>query len=396
MTNQLNFGNSAELLRANGYVPAACSEGGKPMGPWAVRQHAFHKYPENDPLPVAVLTAVPAPRSEHDPVQNPKATWLATVRVNVRDEVAADVAAVIAKYIGAAKCPVHVADDGSLLCVFRTGELFGSIRTDAWREPDFAHVDAGPSFIPLEGNWRDALDLLDVQRAELPELDHAKGEALISDVNRVLQDHAPPVEPPAPFVPRPLLQPGQRLLYGNTRAMNALREHGFSPSPVRWGQQEVERDGYSDSNGFWHFNCDLSNHGVGVALKGLVTLKSVWGFREDVDAAIRALGPCVIRSVAGDDTRRLYLFRCSYGADEDIYAPNAHIAVRRRGVIVLTGTEKDGREYEWDRDVLTVRADELAAFESHDAQRLRRALESLPPPDYSKVAPAPKRRKAAS
>jgi hypothetical protein len=76
----------------------------------------------------------------------------------------------------------------------------------------YARVDAAPSFIPLEGNWRDGLDLLDVP---------------------------------------------------------------------------------------------LDEHGVGFALKGLVTLETVTRFRTDVDEAIRAIGPCLVRTVAGDEPRRL-------------------------------------------------------------------------------------------
>jgi hypothetical protein len=392
--DQLNFGNSAALLRANGYVPAACSESGKPIGPWAIRQHAFDKYPENDPLPVAVLTAAPAPRSEFDPVQNPKATWLALLCVKVRDELAADVAALTAKYVGTAKCPVRIGDD-ALLYVFRTGELFGRVQTSPGHQPDHAAVEAGPSFIPLNGNWRAGLDLLDVKRAELPELDHVKAEALIGEINAILCERAPPVEPPAPRVPRPLLEPGQKLLWGNWRAMDALRENGFSLLPIRWGQQTPERNGYADFAGNWHYNDPLDQHGVGLTLAGLATVEIITRFRHDVDAAIQAVGPCLIRTVSGDETRRLYVFRnSSSGADQAIYSPNVHAIVRRRGVVVLSGVDEDGRQYEWNRDMLTARVEELAALESFDAQRLQRALERLPPVDY--INAVPKRRKVSA
>lgn len=144
----------------------------------------------------------------------------------------------------------------------------------------------------------------------------------------------------------------------------------------------------------WMFPAQM-NGGAGRLLKGLVTLETTTRFRADVDAAIRAIGPCLVRTVAGDERRRLYVFRCSpSGADETIYSPNVHVTVRRRGVVVLSGTDEDGRTYEWNREVLTVRVAELAAFEAHDGRRLQHVLERLPPTDYTNAAPAPKRRKA--
>ncbi len=37
---------------------------------------------------------------------------------------------------------------------------------------------------------------------------------------------------------------------------------------------------------------------------------------------------------------------------------------------MLSGTDEDGRTYQWDRDVLTITANELGTFEQHDGKRL--------------------------
>lgn len=393
--NQLTFRDTHALLAAGGYAPAPLGDNGKPLGPFAVQQIAYHKYATNDELPVAVISGVPAPRNEHDPVQNHRSTWLATLTVSVRDDLVSKVDAIIAKYIGAAKCPVRIADDGSTLRVFQlAGDLFSTIGTHLAHDPDFVRVESAAGFAPVNGDWRNGISLMDVFRSELPELDHERAQRLIGELNDLLDAHVPPVEPPAPFVPRPLLEPGQRLLYGNTRAMQELREHGFQPVPVRWGQREAEHDGYSDFMGHWHYNGDVAEHGVGINLKGFALLEFVGRYRADVDEAIRSMGTCLIRTAAGDGCP-VYLFRCDQGgASENIYSPNAHVHARRVGLIVLSGTDDKGRAYQWDRDVLTVKASELATFERNDAQRLQRILEPLPlATDYSKASG--KRRKTA-
>jgi hypothetical protein len=380
---QLTFRDIAPLLKANGYAPAPLADNGKPLGPFAVMQVAYSRYATNDDLPAAVLTAVPAPRNEHDPVQDHRCTWLATLAVKVRDELVKEVDAIVAKYIGKAKCPVRVADDGSTLRVFRlAGELFSTVTTDYAHDPHFARVESAAAFVPVNGTWVGGINLLDVMRDELAELDHGRAQQLIGELNALLHAHAPRSEyvlPPP--VPRPLLEPGQKLLYGNRRALAALRENGFQPLPVRWGQDDVERDGYSDFMGGWHYNVPLDNHGVGINLSGFALLEFVGvTFRADADEVIRAMGACPIRRVIGDQNpvSVAYLFRCDQSPkNETLYGPVvAH--VRRTGLLVLSGEDTYGRAYQWDRDLLTVKANELPALEPHDAQRLQRALEALP------------------
>jgi hypothetical protein len=297
--------------------------------------------------------------------------------------------AIIAKCAGEAKRPVRIADDGSVVHVFKlVGELFPRLSIHPVHEPDFARVESA-GFVPVNGSWRDDMSLVDVLRHELAELDHERAQRLIAELDALLDAHAAPVAPPAPYIRRPLLERGQRLLYGNTRAMDALREHGFRPVPVRWGHDDVERDGYNDFLGHWHYNADVSEHGVGISLKGFALVEFVTRFRADVDHAIRAMGVCLVRTA--DDDHPAYLFRCDQGGgDGTIYSPNAPLRVRRIGVTVLSGADVEVRAYKWSRDVLTVMASDLSAFEVHDAKRLERTLESLPATDYSNT---PKRRK---
>jgi hypothetical protein len=146
----------------------------------------------------------------------------------------------------------------------------------------------------------------------------------------------------------------------------------------------------------WHYTVALDNHGVGISLKGLVAIE--WTpRRQDVDAVIRAIGPCLVRTVKDDEAqRRVYLFRAERGwRDEDIQTHHAGLGVRRSGLIVLSGSDEAGREYVWDRDTLQAHTAELATFEHYDTARLLSALEQLPAPDYSKGR-APKREKAAA
>lgn len=392
--NELTFGNSAALLRANGFAPIPLGDSGKPLGPVYVTQVDFARNPSNADLPVAVVTSVPMPQGPHAPIQNAAETWLATITVSVRDDVQADIDAIVKRYTGAAKCPVRLAD-GEALYVFKlAGDRFSTLATAYSHQPDTVRVESAASFVPLNGEWSNGISLLDVFRNELPPLSRDHAQALIDEVDRLLSDRAPRVDyTPPPVAPRPLLQPGQRLLFGNARAMDALREHGFQPFPVRFGQQEAERDGFSDSNGRWHYNVDVSEHGVGINLRGFALIEFGGRFRADVDELVRSFGPCLVRTVRGDD-RPVYLFKCMQGGrDESLFSPNVHMRVRRGGLAVLSGADEDGRTYQWDRDVLTVTASELGTFEQHDGKRLERMLEALPPADYSKATG--KRRKSA-
>jgi len=395
--NELTFGNSSQLLRQNGFAPIPLGTPDlRPLGPVHVLQIDWTRNPDYADAPVAVLTSVPPARSPESPVQNAQDTYLATVTVSVRPELAADIDAIVKRYVGDGRVPVRIAD-GEAVYVFKlAGERFSTIATGYGNQPDSVRVESAASVVLLNGQWKDGISLLDVFRNELAPLSRDHAQALVDEANRLLDARAPVVDYfPPPRVPRPLLQPGQTLRYGNDRAMDVLRENGFSkPLPVRWGQQEAEKDGYVDSVGNFHFNVDVSEHGVGINLKGFALIEFGSRFRADVDELLRSFGPCLVRTAAGDD-RPVYLFRSDQGGgDETLNGPNAFVHVRRLGLIVLSGADDKGRAYAWDRDVLTVKSDELATFELHDGKRLQRVLEALPPADHSKGTG--KRRKAAA
>lgn len=390
---ELTFSNSAALLAANGFAPIPLGSNGQPLGPVYVLQTNWARFPVYAEAPVAVLTTVPAATNAHAPVQNAPDTWLAVVRVSVREELKTHVDEIVKRYTGTAKCPVRVAG-GEALYVFKlAGDRFSTLATAFSHQPDSVRVESAASFVALNGEWVDGISLLDVFRSDLPPLalDHA--QALIYELNRLLDERAPPASYfPPPVVPRPLLEPGQRLLYGNRRAMDALREHGFPPVPVRWGQHEAEKAGYSDANGRWHYTVPVDEHGVGISLRGFALIEFGGRYRAEVDEAVRSMGTCIVRSAAGDDCP-VYLFRCSAGTDQPLYSPAAFLRVRRTGLAVLSGADSAGREFQWDRDILRVGVNELTTFEPHDGQRLQRVLEALPIADDSKVS---KRRKSAA
>jgi hypothetical protein len=392
--DQLTFGNAAALLRANGFAPIPLGDDGKPLGPVYVTQTDWVRFPSYADSPVAVLTSSPMASGPHAPIQNAADTWLVTVAVSVRHEVKADIDAIVKRYAGAAKSPVRVTDDEALYVFKLAGARFSTLATAYGHQPDAVRVESAASFVPVNGDWANGISLLDVFRDDLAPVSRDHAQALIDEVDRLLADRAPRVEYfPLPVAPRPLLQSGERLTFGNSRAMDALREHGFQPVAVRWGQQHAEKDGFSDANGRWHFNCDVSEHGVGINLRGFALIEFTGRFRADVDEAIRSMGACLVRTARGDD-RHAYLFHSSQGGtDETLYSPNVHVCVHRTGLVVLSGADEDGRTYQWDRDVLTITANELGTFEQHDGKRLERMLEALPPADYSKATA--KRRKSA-
>jgi hypothetical protein len=322
------------------------------------------------------------------------ATQLATLTVTVRAELLGVVDGLIKQHLGEARCPAKVGPDGSRVYVFRAeGHLFASVCTSVGYDGS-VRVDAGPGFIALNGEWVDGTDLLDVRRAELAPMDLVGAQALIAKLDKLLEAHtAPPPQIPR-YVPRPLLEPGQRLLWSNTRALDAMRRNGFAGLvPVRWGEKSAERDGYSDAVGNFHYNVRISEHGVGVELKaaGLVALQPVTAtFRDDVDEAIRSLGPYMV--VRAGEQQATYLLRTRGGAAEEmVHSPATSITVKRRGLIVLSGAV-DGHEVQMSPDLLTVKVQELASFEAWETENLRRALESLPPITEYK---APKRKKSA-
>ncbi|MGH8238250.1 MAG: hypothetical protein ACREXP_14695 [Steroidobacteraceae bacterium] len=368
--NELTFGTCAQLLAANSYAPIPLGDSGKPLGAVYVTQVDWSRYPEHADALVAVLTSVPAARNDQAPVQDAAATWLATVTVPVGD---AEIDAIVKRYIGKSKAPVRVAD-GVALYVFKLagdGDRFSTITTGY---SDTVRADGANSFIALNGQWKDGLSLLDIQRRELAPLSCDQAQALVAAIGQLLADRAPPAPVAPPFVPRPLLQPGESLRWKHTRALDQIRENGFrNLLPVKVGTDQAERDGFSDANGRFHYQCALDEHGVGLSLRGVFVVVEYGGRRDDVHALIRSFGPALVR----DD--RLYLFSADQsGKDETLCSPAGHLRVYRSGLVVLSGADDQGRAYQLSQDLLSVKASDLPRFEPHDGQRLERMLQALP------------------
>lgn len=448
----ITFANTGPLLRAAGYAPAPCDENtGLPMGPFAARQWPYDKHPGHDEFPVAVLTCLPPARNELEN-QNYRDTWLVTVRVSVRAELVAQVDALVKRHAGKARCPVLLGDDGPVY-VFRATGLPGasdampatldnwagpgmSVRTDGNCAPDHVTVEVAPSYLPVgRGSWRDGVDLLSIARAELPELTPANADALVKEVNALLDKHAPPVVVRAPYAPKPLLEPGAELLFGNRRAIAHLRKHNYQPAPVLWGKNIRPRldpsaaqlyDGYPTDELAWaecgvgllanyrrpnvNFDRNPTKHGASWLAEVEVRCKRP-EIMSAVDAIVLArLGQSPVR-MGLDGQERLYLFKRQSALESvefiraaglpglpSVLGSTVKIRVALQDTILVSGHDVGGTPYRWERGtVLDVPHDDLPSLDKWSVTGFIQAAESLlESGQFRDAAPAPKRRKVAT
>lgn len=374
---ELTFSTCAPLLASLSYAPVPLTDDGRLIGPVFATQV---KWPASyDGAPVGVLTAAPMPRNEYAPISNAQDTYLATVAVSVRDELKADVDAIVKRCTGEAKCPVRLAA-GQALHVFKlSGGPFSTVRTAGHCEPDTVIVESAASYIQLQGQWKDEISLLDIARNELPMMDREHAQALVDEVNRLLSDRAPVVDYFPPMrAPRPLIPEGESLRWRHERARERLQENGFrNLLPLRSADLSVEQDGYADSNGRWLYNShvDLSGHHVGLSLRGFALVECTTRQRDDIDELVKSFGPALVRTTDG---KQVWLFRSPQdGPDQALSGVAGRVTVTRTGIVALS-TGK------WAPDLLTVKTTDLPDFDAHHGQRLERMLQSLPPTDYSK------------
>ena len=173
----ITYGNIGPLLREAGFYPIPCDPNTlQPLGPYMARQFPWHRNPAHNDQPVAVLTALPPARNQHEDVHYSD-TWLITVRVCVRPDLLPTAEAILKRYTGKSPCPVLVGDDGTLTYIFRPNlpapngimppdvQWAGpgiNIRTDG-NYADYVHVAIEPSFLPVgSGNYRAGVDILTV------------------------------------------------------------------------------------------------------------------------------------------------------------------------------------------------------------------------------------------
>ena len=412
-TNMITFKQASPLLRAAGYAATPCSlETGIPIGPVAQRQFEPHKFPENDNLPVSVLTWVPAPKSELEPYPDPTSVRLATVTVRVRAELTADVEALIKRHVGKSRCPVLVREDGSLVYVFKAREVFRAATGYSY-EPDIVVAEVAASWLPLEGNWRAGIDLLSVTRSELPELDDTGAKKLIGQIEVLFDKHAPPITalPSRVFTPKALLTDAGALRYGMKRELARLRSNNYTPCPVvpkgkgvirpRLTPEESQQyEGYPTDREEWkdahvglltgwkkpnvNFDRTYVRHGAShlAEIRVRIANADLMAAVEAVLTARLGIGPVRI----APDGERLYLFQRERGA------PCEPVDFNRRagqlGFPAIPGTQviitiaKDDTilvsGYQWENgNPLTVSHDDLPRLDTQAANGLIRAVEGL-------------------
>lgn len=419
----INFGNTRELLKANGFISAPIGADGRPLGPWAEDKQLDYSRYLSTPYaegPAAVLTRVPMAQHDHSPVQNAQASWLAVVTVHVRADLLADVEAIIRRVAGDAKCcPARMDDEGTLQYVFRVSDApaFGEASTGTHDGDQYARATAGPSFLLLDGEWRGG-DLLSVFRSDLAELDAARAAAIVEGIDELLDRHDAPYVPPMRYVARPLpnLAAGERLEFGHKLAAHAMKENGYAACPVPWGESRPSKSFYVSASFGLTWNPDTASMGVGVFLGLNPADSSTWlSFVEisgdpelvaHADAVIVArLGAGMLR-VAGDGTRlRLYrqpawdrlASEKKYTVSPEPFVAGRSIQLRfgSAGAVVVSGTDANGNAYRWpDGSPLTVKRSALPELNGSAVDhRLRAAVgDALTAAD---TAPTTRRRSRA-
>jgi hypothetical protein len=124
----------------------------------------------------------------------------------------------------------------------------------------------------LAGTWeRDSV--LDMRRDELPAMDREGAERLVAAFSAFMAERAPPPPPPAVYVPTPIVASGEKVLFGNLRARNALRDNGYEIAPVPNPGQSLPA-----LHGHWGpESCDVrATCPVGILPSGLVVVELNW------------------------------------------------------------------------------------------------------------------------
>ncbi len=395
---------SAAWLRESGYAPAPIAPGHRmPAGPWAAIQLMYDERTHPDEL-AAVFTALPAPRGPGG-VDDFKATHLVTLTVNARGDLSAQLAAVVAKYVGAAKCPVRVSADGERVYLFAaaTNAVFTEKR--AYLEYSTVALNYCPECIAVgadhEGQpyeWPQG-DLFAVRRAELASLDNDSCDALMADIQELFAKLAPPAPPPAPRVAKPIVAAGARLTWENKRARLQLAENGWDVVPVPFGRQSPDNRVRMGQTGEYLFDRKKppSEFGVGVVTsldRSTFVALEVSSRSAEVAADLEKLGisdktgsivagiAALIKQFAGDakvPVRRtstgsqLFLFRSagSYsaaGLRRLLTVPGTPgtavtlTLIARTACVVFSGDDAAGKPYTWENDLLSTKQGELPEY----------------------------------
>ena len=412
---------SASWLRESGYAPAPIAPGHvHPAGPWNSLQLDYSERAQPDEL-AAVFTALPAPRGPGGS-DNCKATHLVTLTAEVRDDLLPELEAIIARHVGAAKCPVRVSADGVRVYLFGAATCEGFTEKHAALEFSTVKLHYFPECIALaadhEGRpyeWP-AGDLFSIRHAELAALDGNACDALMADVHELFAKHAPPIPVPPPRVPKPIVKAGERITWENERALSELRANGYEPAPVRFGRSAPDSTVWRHGSVNWKFDwhrAPPSKYGVGVVttLQGARQLAALelWSRSAENAAELEKLGftvqtdrilagiTSIISKYVGDakvairrdsNGRTLFLFRNTAGynlADFDrllMVASKPGTAVRlkltaREACFVVSGDDAAGKPYKWENDLLSTKHNALAQLGNWEASAIVRDVDAF-------------------
>lgn len=392
--NRYTYGDSAATLRTNGYAPAPLDADGHPFGPWRQAQIDYSRY-DYAQAPACVLTAVALPRSERDPIRQPATTRLVCIALRVREELLAKAARILK-----GKCLARVTD-GAIVHVFALDNdsvPFGAMNVHV-DGIGSVNIDSHAGYIELGDpkEWRGGRDPLNTLRSELPPLDQHEAVQLFNALHELLHAHAPTPAAPAPFVLKPILEPGQRFLFDNVRAVGTLRRNGYNPRAHRWSKDTDEQGvavlaTETDYGRLFH-GAISSTPGRNETWLATVELKIK---RADIATALDAIfarhtagARCPVRVASDGSTLRVFrwpqgvfapveFLRSAGTVGEFVRDGMVRMRIAVPEAIQLSGLDEAGKPYTWrDGDLLTVRRDDLPELDSNKAAWIARDIEKL-------------------
>jgi hypothetical protein len=411
---------SAAWLRESGYAPAPIAPGHRmPAGPWAAIQLMYNERAHPDEL-AAVFTAVPMPRGPGpDVILDAKATHLITLRVNARDDLVPQLQAIVAKYVGAAKCPVRVSADGEHVYLFAAAASAVFTEKRAHLEYSTVSLNYFPECIALAADhdgqpyeWPKG-DLFSARRSELAALDNDACDALMADIQELFAKFAPPAPPPAQRVAKPIIAPGERMTWENKRARSQLVANGWDIVPIPFGRQAPDPRLRMGPTGEYLFDRKKppSEFGVGVVTSldrsTFVALElssrsaevaadlEKLGFADKTAPILAGIG-AIVKRFAGDakvpvrrDSKggQVFLFR-SAGAFtaaglkrllsvQGKTGTAVAVAIYARNVcMIYSGDDAAGKPYTWENDLLSTKHHEVPVYSASILKDIEAFMES--------------------
>ncbi len=420
MNTQLpTYLTSATWLREQGFAPAPIALGHTyPAGPWNSMQLGYDERAQPDEL-AAVFTALPPPRGP-GMVDNFKATHLVTLNTEVRDDLRAELEEIVARHVGAAKCPVRVSPDGARVYLFSATKCTRFTEKLALLDHSKVSLNYLPECVALAADsagrpyeWPNG-DLFSIRHTDLAALDDDSCDALMADIHELFAKHAPPPPKREPKVSKPIVAPGERITWANDRALDQLRKNGYDVVPVPFGRAAPVSDAWKGNMVSWKFNdpkTPPSKFGVGVVSTGrasslaAVELSSrsaeiaadleKLGFADRTAGILAGLSSIITKYAGeaklpirrGSNGAHLFLFRNTAGYTPyefnrlfTSHGPGTTVRVKliaRDACFVVSGDDPAGKPYTWDCDLLATKLDDLPALGHSEASALLRDIEDF-------------------